>query len=142
MKILLINAQAVNTAYTDIVNTVNSYDVDIVCINETFQDVDKKLKFLNWKVYDKPRIGRKGGVAICIKENSKFVAVECIDYESTEYESVAANIITDKGTKLCILCPYIPPERHDQIDKLCSKIEDNKRKDTPLIIAGDLNAKS
>jgi len=31
------------------------------------------------------------------------------------------------------LCPYIPPERHYQIEKLCSKIEDNKRKDTPLI---------
>ena len=103
MKTLLINAQAVNTAYKDIVNTVNSYDVDIVCINEIFQDVDKKFKFLNWKVYDKPRIGRKrGGVAICIKENSKFVAVECIDYESTEYESVAVNISTDKGTN------YVP----------------------------------
>ena len=110
MKILLINAQAVNTAYNDIVNTVNSQDVDIVCINETFQDAEKKLKFLNWKVYDKPRIGRKGGgVAICIKENSKCVAVECIDYESTEQESVAVNIITDKGTKLCLLIVPIHP---------------------------------
>ena len=67
MKLLLINAQAISTAYKDIVNTVNSYNVDIVCLNETFQDVNSKLKFLNWKVYDKPRIGKKGGgVAICL----------------------------------------------------------------------------
>ena len=40
------------------------------------------------------------------------------------------------------MCQYIPPERHDQREKLCSKIEDNKRKDTQPTIAGDLNAKS
>ncbi|VDH93335.1 Hypothetical predicted protein [Mytilus galloprovincialis] len=58
-----------------------------------------------------------------------------------EYESVAVNITTDKGIKFALLCPYIPPERSDQIEKLCSKLEDVKS-NIPLIIAGDLNAKS
>ncbi|CAG2202636.1 unnamed protein product [Mytilus edulis] len=88
--------------------------------------VNSKLKFLNWKVFDKPRIGRKGGgVAICVRENNgKFVAIETDIYNSLEYESVAVNITTDKGIKFALLCPYIPPERSDQIEP------------------GDLNAKS
>ena len=32
-----------------------SYSVDIVCVNETWQDVNTKLKFLNWRVFDEPR---------------------------------------------------------------------------------------
>ena len=145
MKILLINAQSVKTAYSDIVNIVQLYDVDIVCFNETFQEEDSKLKFLNWRVYDKPRVGRKGGgVAIYVKENNaKFVAVENTDYNSVEYESVAVNITTDTGMRFSLLCPYIPPEKHEQMEKLCSKIDDIKGKTSkPLIIAGDLNAKS
>ena len=37
MKILLLNAQAISTAYADLVNTVHSYNVDILCVNETHQ---------------------------------------------------------------------------------------------------------
>ena len=97
MKILFINAQAISTAIKDIVNVVNKYSVDIVCINETFQDVNKKLTFLNWKVFDKPRVGRKGGgVAIFLNTNSdKFIALESNKPDNNEYESVGVEITTD-----------------------------------------------
>ena len=143
MRILFINAQSLNTAQKDIVNIVNSYTVDIVCVNETWQDVNTKLKFLNWRVFDEPRKDRKGGgVAIMVNSDTcKFAVKELTEFKTTEYESVGIHVNTDKGVKFNLVCPYIPPEKPEQTEALCRNICKSQLKE-PLIIMGDLNTKS
>ena len=143
MKLFFINAQSLNTAQNDIVNIVNNYSVDIVCVNETWQDVNTKLKFLNWRVFDEPRKDHKGGgVAIMVNPDTcKFAVKESADFRSTEYESVGIHVNTDKGIKFNLLCPYIPPEKPEQTEVLCKNICKSQPKEPPIIM-GDLNAKS
>ncbi|VDH97606.1 Hypothetical predicted protein [Mytilus galloprovincialis] len=125
--------------------TGHYYDVDIVCLNETHQEENKKLTFLDWQVFDKPRKGRKGGgVAICINTHkTNFTVTKCTDFEDTNYESVAATIHTDNNIIFNLLVPYIPPEETKQLEELTTKVQkvqqNNKHE---LIIMGDLNAKS
>ena len=71
----------------------------------------------------------------------KFVAMDSVTFNDPDCESVGIDLTTDKGIKFTLLCPYIPPERQDQIEKLCSVIAE-KKSEKPIIIAGDLNAKS
>lgn len=109
MKILLLNAQAISTAYNQLVNIVNNYDVDIVCLNETHQSENKKLNFLDWQVHDVPRVGRKGGgVAICINTHkSNFIATRTPVLDDKDYESVGINIQTDSNNNFNIKSHHI-----------------------------------
>ncbi|CAC5392273.1 unnamed protein product [Mytilus coruscus] len=123
MKILLLNAQAISTAYQQLVNIVNNYDVDIVCLNETHQNENKF--FLDWQVHDVPRVGRKeGGVAICINTHkSNFIATRTSVLDDKDYKSVGINIQTDSNHCFNIVTPYIPPEEIEQMEKLSKNIE-------------------
>ena len=113
MKALPLNAQAINTAYKQLVNIVNSYDVDIVCLNETHQSENVKLTFLDWQVYDVPRIGKKrGGVAICVNTHkNNFIATRFSDLDDNNYENVGVNTRTDSNYIFSIVTPYVPPEK-------------------------------
>jgi len=120
MKLLFLNAQAISTAYQQLVNIVDKYDVDIVCINETHQSEHKKMTFLDWQVYDEPRKGRKGGgIAICINSHkTNFTATRCAEYDDKNYEAVAVSIHTDTNYTFNLLSPYIPPEETEQLEAL------------------------
>ena len=45
MKFLFLNAQSFNTAKTDLQDLVENYDIDFLCLNETWESKDKPIHF-------------------------------------------------------------------------------------------------
>lgn len=88
-----------------------------------------------------PRKGRTGGgVAICTNVNKKsFISLRNTTFDIYEYEAI--DVTTNKGTKFSVLCSYIPPEEHKQLEKLKDVVQSNIDKHLTVVM-GDLNAKS
>ena len=71
IKFLLLNAQSFNTAKYDVLDSVNKYDIDFLCLNETWEEKKKPISFQNWRTISKPRHnGIHGGVALFINKKS------------------------------------------------------------------------
>ena len=55
MKFLSINCQSWNTAKKSIQNLESNYDVDIICLSETWETKKEPVKFKDWQIIAKPR---------------------------------------------------------------------------------------
>ncbi|CAG2201657.1 unnamed protein product [Mytilus edulis] len=140
MRLLFINAQSFKTA-VELKDIVRNYDIDILCINETFESKQNPLKFENWQIFSSPRPDKsRGGSAICIKPNLEFVAERRQQYEKYDFEMVCLEIKDQQNKKINLWVPYITPENTEHMKKLCLEI--NTQKLENLVILGDLNAKS
>ena len=56
MKFLLLNAQSFNTAKNDLYELVDKYDIYFLCLNETWENKDKPIKFRDWKISNGAKI--------------------------------------------------------------------------------------
>ena len=142
MKFLLINAQSFNTAKYDIKDIAESYDIDFVCVNETWESISESIKLPNYKTFSRPRPNSThGGVAIFVKQSgSSFIVEDCDLYCDSDLEAIALSVKTNSQMTFDVVCAYVPPEKVDQLkclgEKLCAHSSRN------IVLLGDLNAKS
>ena len=141
MKFLLLNAQSFNTAKEDIQDLVDNYDIDFLCLNETWENKDKPIKFRNWKSFNRPRPGSShGGVAIFINQSKvSYIVEQNLDFEDKNLECVAVRIRTNLNVELNLLVPYIPPGKDEQLKLFSDKLSSSRLKN--VVVMGDLNAK-
>ena len=70
MKFLLLNAQSCNTAKNDLYELVDKYNIDFLCLNETWENKDKPIEFRDWKAFTRPRPGSsQGGIAVFMNQS-------------------------------------------------------------------------
>ena len=49
------------TPQNDLYELVDRYDVDFLCLIETWENKDKPIKFRDWKIFTRPRLGSSHG---------------------------------------------------------------------------------
>ena len=77
MKFLSLNCQSFKTAKRDISNLIETYNLDILCLTETWESNSEKVNLSNWQVLSKPRKqNAHGGVAILRKANRQIYNTE------------------------------------------------------------------
>ncbi|XP_063415836.1 uncharacterized protein LOC134697486 [Mytilus trossulus] len=140
MKILFINAQSFKTAF-GLHDIVEKYNIEILCVNETFEKPNSPIHFKDWKVYSSPRKDKTGGgSAIFIKPTLNFVTIRKPEYELDSIEMVCIEVKDRSNKTFNIWVPYVPPEKPKLMEELCNVVKKEKLKN--LILLDDLNAKS
>ncbi|XP_063409131.1 uncharacterized protein LOC134692603 [Mytilus trossulus] len=140
MKILFINAQSFKTAF-GLHDIVEKYNIEILCVNETFEKPNSPIHFKDWKVYSSSRKDKTGGgSAIFIKPTLNFVTIRKPEYELDSIEMVCIEVKDRSNKTFNIWVPYVPPEKPKLMEELCNVVKKEKLKN--LILLGDLNAKS
>ena len=125
MKFLLLNAQSFNTAKYDVLDIVNKYDIDFLCLNETWEEKKKPISFQNWRTISKPRHnGIHGGVAIFINPKKSTNILEATnDFNDENLECVSIKIKTNLNVEVNLVVAYVPPNKDDQLKTLVSKVQ-------------------
>ncbi|VDI76309.1 Hypothetical predicted protein [Mytilus galloprovincialis] len=140
MKILFLNTQSFKTA-TGLKEICEKYNVDILCINESFESEKNPLSFGDWKPITSPRPNKaRGGSAIFLKPSNHFIGQRQEHLELKDIEMVSIEVKDSKNKTFHLWVPYIPPEKPELMKKLCTHIEQQNLNN--LILVGDLNAKS
>ena len=142
MKVLFLNCQSFNTAKADIECLCSRYSIDLLCLNETWEDPNHPFTFGNWsKICSKARVDKHGGVAIfCNPSTDTFTVTACNLFDQTDLEICAVKVHTNTGKTVHILCTYVPPQKEDQMHRLANVLDKNERDN--IILVGDLNGKS
>ena len=76
MKIFSINCQSWKTAKSNFGEIVDNYNIDVLCLTETFETVKEPVSFRQWSKISKPRKDGYGGVAILYKDSDTGVILE------------------------------------------------------------------
>ena len=161
MKILQLNTRSLHTSKQLIQHYVERNKIKIAVLTETWNNEDK-LTFKNWNTknlfknkQDSPRTSEKvklqqdqtesteigGGAAILAAPDVKIVPRKDLDiFASLEIVWAQIQIGTDIVT---IGCAYISPGRHDHFALLVENLKYVfKTVNTPVLLLGDLNARS
>ena len=97
MKFLSLNCQSFKTAKRDISNLIETYNLDILCLTETWESNSEKVNLSNWQVLSKPRKqNAHGGVAILSKQTDKFIILRKPELEKDEVEAICATVKSEK----------------------------------------------
>ena len=97
MKFLSLNCQSFNTAKKDIFSLGNKYNLDFLCLSETWEQESDKISFQSWQILTKPRKqDHHGGVAILNKHSEKFIVTRNIELERNDVVAICATIQTAK----------------------------------------------
>ncbi|CAG2203499.1 unnamed protein product [Mytilus edulis] len=140
MKILFLNTQSFKTA-TGLKELCEKYNVDILCINESFESEKNPLSYGDWKPITSPRPNKaRGGSAIFLKPSNHFIGQRQEHLELKDIEMVSIEVKDSKNKTFHLWVPYILPEKPELMKKLCTHIEQQNLNN--LILVGDLNAKS
>ena len=143
MKILSVNCQSWKTAKGNFSNIVDDYDIDMLCLTETFESVKEPVKFKQWSKVSKPRKDGYGGVAILYRDDENGVILQRKqELEKADVEVICAEVTTQKKESFMLVAAYVPPEKKDQLEGLLSVIDKCKDIYKHIIITGDLNSKS
>ncbi|MEW8548508.1 MAG: reverse transcriptase domain-containing protein, partial [Candidatus Thiodiazotropha sp.] len=144
MKFLLLNAQSFATARYNLSSLVLDYDIDILCLNETWENINSAtpISLPNYRCYSRPRpTDPHGGVAIFIKQNGNtFVVDKCNKYNHQDLELLALTVKTNSDVVFDLIVAYIPPGKTEQMKLLSDQVSLNA--DGNIILMGDFNAKS
>ena len=121
---------------------MENYDIDFLCLNETWESKDKPIHFENWKSFKRPRPGSNlGGVAIFVNQSKvTYMLEQNFDLEDNYLECVSLKIKSNLNKELNLLVPYIPSGKDDQLKLFSDKLSGSRLKN--VIVMGDLNAKS
>ena len=96
IKFLLLNAQSFATAKYDLSTLTSDYNIDILCLNETWENKNNNipLSLPNYRCFSRPRpTDPHGGVAIFINQNgSTFVVDKCDKYNHQDLELLALTV--------------------------------------------------
>ena len=55
MRIFFINCQSFKTTY-GLSDTIEKYDIDVLCLNETFEKDKNRVLYKDWKIYSPPSL--------------------------------------------------------------------------------------
>ena len=125
MKIFSINCQSWKTAKSGFGEIVDNYNIDILCLTETFETAKEPVTFRQWSKISKPRGDGYGGVAILYKDNEDGVVLERkLDLEEDGIECICAKVTVSKSDSFLLVVAYVPPEKKDQLEGLL-KVLDN-----------------
>ena len=69
MNLFLINCQSYRTAKSSYNEIVDSYEIDVLCLTETFETDREPVHFRQWSKISKPRKVGYWGVAVLYKDN-------------------------------------------------------------------------
>ena len=109
------------------------YNVDIVALQETKNDVNNEIKIKGYKVYQEDRNTRGGGVLLAIHKNIPSSRLNIV----TNLEAVACTVFyCNKQINICNI--YLPEHaivNRDVLNDLLNSIPN------PKLILGDVNAK-
>ena len=121
---------------------VSNYNLDILCLSETWEKSNNPLNFRDWSTLSKPRKNNEGhgGVAIISKPSEDFYITRRKDLEKDNLEAICADIVLRDRSNFLLVVVYIPPNQKEQMKLLTELIRTSKSKN--IIITGDLNAKS
>ena len=142
MRLLSLNCQSWATAKSSVNSLVSNYNLDILCLSETWEKDTNPVNFRSWSSFSKPRKNNEGhgGVAIICKPSEDFYITRRQDLEKENLEAICADIILRDGSNFSLIVVYIPPNQKEQMKLLVELIRTVKSKN--IIITGDLNAKS
>ena len=73
MKLFSINCQSWKTAKSDFGEIVDNYNIDVLCLTETFESYKEPVSFRQWSKLSKPRKDGYGGVAVLYKDSDDGV---------------------------------------------------------------------
>lgn len=137
LKICFWNCNGISTKKTEFTDFLQNHDIDVALLNETHLKPSKRFTIPNYITHRIDRRGRKGGgTAVVIKKCLPHQALpEMKATETTTLESTGIQITL--RNKINLYAAYMPPGRDFQGEELEVLLDE----DTPLIIAGDLNAK-
>ncbi|KAL5018199.1 hypothetical protein ScPMuIL_003921 [Solemya velum] len=147
MRILNLNCQGYRTVKRDVVRLVDLYDVDIVCLSETWETPDIPVTFRDWPQHSAPRIERRGGgLSVIFKPKSYFEINRRISLEPVDIEVLCAAVRTDCWMEFLLIVVYIPPEKTRQMVKFLEFLKEIYRNNNgnfiKIVLTGDFNAKS
>jgi len=142
MKILSLNCQCYKTVKSDLVNLISDYNVDIICLTETWENDNSEVSLNNFTCVSKRRTDGRGGVAILSGFSDKFITEEVTKYNIDGLEAVAIRVKHMKKEDFILVTAYIPPNKTDQMEKLSTMISQIKTEHKNVILTGNLNAKS
>ena len=118
MKFLLLNAQSFATAKYDLSTLTSDYNIDILCLNETWENKNSTipLSLPNYRCFSRPRpTDPHGGVAIFIKQNgSTFLVDKCDKYNHQDLELLALIVKTNSDIIFDLIVAYIPPRKQNR----------------------------
>ena len=91
---------------------VDNYNLDILCLTETWESDSEKVQFKNWQILSRPRKqNAHGGVAILNKRSDKFVILRKPEFEKDDVEAICATVKLQDQDKILLVTAYIPPEK-------------------------------
>ena len=125
MKLFSINCQSWKTAKSDFGEIVDNYNIDVLCLTETFESYKEPVSFRQWSKLSKPRKDGYGGVAVLYKDSDDGVILERKqDLEDEDVEVLCAKVTVSKDNYFLLVVSYIPPEKKEKLEGLL-KVLDN-----------------
>ena len=97
----------------------DNYEIDVLCLTETFESEKEPVQFRQWSELSKPRKDGYGGVSILYKDDESGIVME--RKKELERDDVEA-ISTDQNSFL-LITTYIPPEKKEQLEGLPSILD-------------------
>jgi hypothetical protein len=86
IRILFINCQLFKTAY-GLADTIEKYDIDVLCLNETFEKDKNRVLYKDWKIYSSPRPNQtRGGAKISVKPSINYVSQQIFNEQMQTIE--------------------------------------------------------
>ena len=134
IKIGHLNCHSIRNKLCDIINLINSEELDILCLNETFlKPSDTHLNSITgYNIIRNDRSHKKGGgVAIIIKKHIKYKIIHKISTTSTEYITIQ---LTNSPNNLNLSSVYTHPQSQSNLEFINQLAIGNS------IILGDFNA--
>ena len=143
MRLLSLNCQSWSTAKPSVNSLISNYNLDILCLSETWEKDSSPVQFQSWTSFSKPRKNNEGhgGVAILSKPSEDHYITRRQDLEKDNLEAICADIVLKNGFSFLLIVAYIPPDQTEQM-KLLLELFQSCTNDKNVIITGDLNAKS
>ena len=143
MRLLSLNCQSWSTAKSSVTSITSNYNLDILCLSETWEKDTCPIHFKSWSTFSKPRKNNEGhgGVAILSKASEDFYIKRRQDLEKDNVEAICADIVLKDGFSFLLIVAYIPPDQTEQM-KMFSELLKSCSSSKNVIITGDFNAKS
>lgn len=130
------NAQSIHnySKIFELQNLVDNESIDVVCLQETYLDSNRKLFLQNFVIFRNDRDSRGGGVAIAVRKNLACNTHKIYNTKSIENISV---LIKTSGSDIIITTAYSPKHDSSFEEDVLKMMEHTQE----CFIFGDLNAK-
>lgn len=103
MRFVALNYQYFNTTRNDLYKLVNDYQVDILCLTETWETSKDKVQCLNWKTFSKQRSNKNhGSEDIFIRPSEHIYMERKYDVEIQNLEAICNLVKLSKKGRFII----------------------------------------